>query len=281
MIYLEDGGAPARRRCRALVVALMMAASVPAFAQSTAQAGAWQYSGSVYGYLPSIGGKTIFPVPAGGSSVDISTEQILDSLDFAFMGTFRAHNGRWGAFTDVIYLSASADKAASRDFTIGGTSIDAGTSASLGLEVKGFVWTLAGEYRVVSNPGMSVDLIGGTRLFSMKQELRYSIAGNLGPLAAPGRSGTVEVKSSLWDVVVGAKGRVALGAGSRWSAPFYLDLGAGESKLSWQAAAGVSYAYRWGDVSALWRYLDYDMKAGQAIQSFNFNGPMVGATFRW
>jgi hypothetical protein len=147
--------------------------------------------------------------------------------------------------------------------------------------VKGFVWTLAGEYRLVSAPSMSVDFIGGTRLFSMKQELRYSITGNLGALAPAGRSATVDTKSDLWDAVIGAKGRVALGSGTRWSAPFYFDVGAGESKLTWQAAAGVSYSYRWGDLTALWRYLDYDMKSGQAIQSFNFNGPMVGATFRW
>ena len=36
-----------------------------------------------------------------------------------------------------------------------------------------------------------------------------------------------------------------------------------------------------GELTALWRYLDYEMKSGQSIQTFNFNGPMFGATFRW
>lgn len=264
-----------------LSVATALAVSTPALAQFRAQDGQWQYSGSIYGYLPSLGGKTSFPSPAGGSTVDVSTEQLLSSLEFAFMGTFRAHNGRWGVFSDLIYLKASADKAGSRDFTLGNTPISAGTSASLGLQVKGFVWTVAGEYRLHTDPTLSVDLLVGTRLFSLEQELRYSITGNLGPLAPAGRSGTVDAKATLWDAVVGAKGRVLLGPGSRWSVPFYVDAGTGESRLTWQAATGISYAYRWGDLSALWRYLDYEMKSGQYIQTFNFNGPMVGGTFRW
>lgn len=29
------------------------------------------------------------------------------------------------------------------------------------------------------------------------------------------------------------------------------------------------------------RYLDHDIKSGRPIESLNFNGPMIGATFRW
>ncbi len=266
----------------AVTMAVAASLSTPLLAQSYGQPGPWQYSGSVYGYLPSIGGKTRFPAPAGASTVDVSAEQILNSLDFAFMGMLQAHNGQWGVFSDLIYLDASADKAGSRDFTIGNTTIPAGTSASLGLQVKGLVWTVAGEYRVRPDPRLTLDLFGGTRLFSLKQELSYSIAGSLGPMAPAGRSGTLEVKSTLWDAIVGAKGRMALGdQGSRWSVPFYVDVGTGESKLTWQAATGLSYSYSWGELTALWRYLDYEMKSGQSIQTFNFNGPMFGATFRW
>ena len=31
----------------------------------------------------------------------------------------------------------------------------------------------------------------------------------------------------------------------------------------------------------MWRYLDYNMKSGTPIESLNFNGPLVAATFRW
>ncbi len=58
-------------------------------------------------------------------------------------------------------------------------------------------------------------------------------------------------------------------------------MGTGDSDLTWQAAAGIAYGFKWGEVSALWRYIDYDMKSGSAMQNVRFSGPMVGATFRW
>jgi hypothetical protein len=58
-----------------------------------------------------------------------------------------------------------------------------------------------------------------------------------------------------------------------------VDVGTGESKLTWQAAGGLGYAFSWGEVSLLWRYLAYDFKSGNPQQELNFNGPMLGATF--
>ena len=48
-----------------------------------------------------------------------------------------------------------------------------------------------------------------------------------------------------------------------------------------QAAAGISYAFQWGELNALWRYLGYKAKSGKAISDVNFNGPQVGVVFRW
>ena len=47
------------------------------------------------------------------------------------------------------------------------------------------------------------------------------------------------------------------------------------------AAGGVGYAFHWGEVVALWRYLDYNFKSGKSLDDLNFNGPMFGAAFHW
>jgi hypothetical protein len=52
-----------------------------------------------------------------------------------------------------------------------------------------------------------------------------------------------------------------------------------QSKLTWQAAAGVGYSFSWGEVSLLWRYLAYEMKSDKPTHDLSFNGPMLGATF--
>jgi hypothetical protein len=82
-------------------------------------------------------------------------------------------------------------------------------------------------------------------------------------------------------MIFGVRGRLAFGAKKTWFVPYYLDLGFGESDLTWQGIAGMGYAFRWGEVVAVWRYLYYDLQSGQAIADMNFSGPALGVTFRW
>jgi hypothetical protein len=64
-----------------------------------------------------------------------------------------------------------------------------------------------------------------------------------------------------------------------WFVPYYLDVGTGESRLTWQILGGIGYAFNWGDVTATWRYLDYNNKAGKPIQDLNMNGPQIAFVF--
>lgn len=268
---------------RSVAAALLLSAGVlaPGIAGAQAASPGWTVSATLYGYLPSVGGETAFPVQSGGGSVDIPVDKILDSIDFVFMGTLDVHNGRWGAFTDFMYLDLGGGKSNSRDFTIGGKPIPGGTTADLGWDMKGVIWTLAGQYRVVGGSGLVLDVLAGARLADIEQDASWVITGSLGPLAPPARTGIGEAEVSHWDGIVGLKGRYTFAQAPKWSLPFYIDVGAGDSDLTWQAFAGVSYAFGWGELSAGWRYLDYDMKSGKPIKDLNFSGAMVGATFRW
>ena len=107
-----------------------------------------------------------------------------------------------------------------------------------------------------------MDLVAGARVLKIKPTLNYTINGDLGPISIPSRSGTKEVSDTYWDGIVGVKGRYAFGDDRKWFAPFYVDVGTGQTKLTWQVAAGLGYAYRWGEVIGMWRYLDYNNKSG-------------------
>jgi len=263
--------------------ALVLAAGWPlhAGAQTSPDEGAWRFRGSLYGYFPSLGGSTSVPADSGGTSINVDGGQIIDSLKFTLMGSLDANNGRWGVFTDFIYLNFGGTKERSRDFTIGNIGLPAGTDARLDWQLEGVAWTMAGQYRLVSDPALTLDALGGLRWFNLKHDLSWNINGNIGPIAPSGRSGSSSAKLSNWDMVVGVKGRYALSGDGHWVLPFYLDVGTGESDLTWQAATGITYSFSWGELSALWRYLAYEMKSGKTINDINFNGPMVGATFRW
>ncbi len=198
-----------------------------------------------------------------------------------FMGSLGAHNGKWGVFTDILYLNLGANKSATRDFTIGGIGIPASATADLSYDLKGWIWTLAGQYRVTARPDYTMDLLAGARMFDLKQRLDYTVSGDLGGIPLGQRAGRANVDDRVWDGIVGVKGRYAFGANRQWSVPYYLDVGAGQSRMTWQGAVGIAYGFRWGELSAMWRYIGYDFKSDGKVSEMNFNGPMVGATFRW
>jgi hypothetical protein len=205
---------------------------------------------------------------------------VIDALKFAFMGTFQARNGQWGLWTDLVYADFGASRQGSRDFSIGGQPLPVGLDANLVLDLKTWVWTLTGLYALKSDDEGTMDLLFGTRMLDMSTTLDWSLNGT-GPGVLPPLSGSKEVSQTNWDAVVGLKGRAYLGNERRWFVPYYLDVGTGESKFTWQANAGVGYRFDWGALVASWRYLSYDFKSGGNVDSLSFGGPLIGVAFKF
>ncbi|HEX5865490.1 MAG TPA: hypothetical protein VF014_14765 [Casimicrobiaceae bacterium] len=240
----------------------------------------WQFRGTIYAYLPAIGGSTTFPAGTG-SSISVDADTIISNLKFTFMGSLEAQKGRWGAFTDIIYVDVGGSKSGTRDLTIGGVQLPAGVSANASLDFKATVWTLAGNYRVLATPEAGFDMFAGARLLSLKEKLGWEFSANVGPVVGPGQTGGSEAKLDNWDAIVGVKGRLNFGSRREWFVPYYVDVGAGDSDFTWQGSAGIGYAFNWGEVIAAYRYLDYNFKSGRKIESVNLSGPLVGVAFRW
>ena len=241
----------------------------------------WQFGLQIYGWFPSISGKTTFPHDSPPSSISVDADDILSNLKFVFMGSFEARKGRWGAFTDVIYMDIGDSKSETRDVTIGGIPLPAGATASADFDLKGLVWTLAGSYRAVADPTATLDVFAGARLADIEQELNFQVSGNIGSIPLPGRGGSRKVSTDFWDGIVGVKGRLHFVQDRRWFIPYYFDVGAGDSDLTWQAMSGIGYSFNWGDIVGAWRYLDYEFKSSSPIQDLNFSGPALSVVFRW
>jgi hypothetical protein len=140
---------------------------------------------------------------------------------------------------------------------------------------------VAGTYELVKKPNYTLDVLGGVRYLDVSQTLDWSISGDISSLPPVSRDGSAEASSSLWDGIVGVKGVADLGNDHKWFIPYYLDVGTGQSDLTWQVNAGIGYRYNWGSLVATWRYLDYEMDSNEPIKSVNLNGPLFGATFQW
>lgn len=267
-------------RATSLAAALCITALLPA-AAAAQTADAWEFRAAIYGYFPTMSGTTTFPPTGGSSSASVDIDTILDNLKFTFMGQIEARKGVLGVFTDVIYLDLGNSRSGSRDLTIGSRALPAGVSADLEFDLKGWLWTLAGTYRAVSKPHYTLDLLAGARMLDLEQTLGWQLAGSIGSVPVLDRSGGRKTELTNWDAIVGVKGRASFGEQGRWFVPYYLDIGTGESKFTWQTTVGVGYSFDWGSLVAAWRYVGYDMKSGKDIEELSFNGPGIAVVFGW
>ena len=272
-----------------VLAALALLAPVRAYAQGTGDR--WTFSLMPYLWLPGMDGTLRYgPPAAGGASpnVSVDADTLLGALDMAFMISGEARKGRWLIATDVIYLDLSSDSSAvkSIDFNpgsgpvnISNTALDAGTNTNL----KGTVWTLVGGYAAVQDPRSTLDVIGGFRYFDLKATTDWQLSATVtGPAGAQtfARTGNVTKSEELWDAIVGVKGRVRLGQGN-WFMPYYLDVGAGDSTLTWQSVLGVGHAYKWGEVILAYRYLSYEQGGNKLVEDLSFAGFGLGVNFRF
>lgn len=266
------------RAVRLAAAGCLMAGAMPIAAH--AESGdEWKFDATIYGWLPAIDINTRYP--SGGSSITVSESDILDALNFTFMGAMNARKGRWGIGTDVIYLDLGSSAKRSRQFEIDGQPLPVGVTAKASLDLTGWLWTTAGFYRAVEKKNYSLDLLAGARMLDLSNTLKWNLSGDLGDPPVISREGRSKASGTLWDGIVGLRGRASFGEDDRWFIPYYVDVGTGDSDLTWQGIIGAGYAFDWGDVQAVWRYLDYDMPSNDSIESSNFNGAAIGVTFHF
>ena len=265
-------------RAAGCLIALGLTGLAPVVAQAQTATDKWQWEAAIYGWFPAIGGSTSFPSNgSSGPNIDVSAQDVINALKMVFMGEIEARKGQWGVWSDLVYADLGGSKDGSRDFTVDGHPVTA--TANLGLDVKSTVWSLAGIYNLSATPENTTDLLFGARMLNMKQTLNWSLASSIPELPTP--SGQASVDGTDWDAIVGLKGRYYFGAERKWFLPYYADVGGGQSKLTWQVNAGVGYRFDWGSVFATYRYLDYQFKSGNALQSMNMNGGLVGVAFQF
>jgi len=268
--------------------------TVPLAASAQTAADGWSYAVMPYLWLPSLNGNFNYGPPrlGGGSpNVDISDSKILDSLDMAAMITGTARKGRWSIATDLMYLdlSSSDGKVRSVDLNPGSGPVNISTTsvnASADARLKGLIWSMAGGYALIQEKQSSLDLIGGFRYLGLETTTKWNLTatvtgtGPLGDTATFARNGSVNQKENIWTAIVGARGHFKFGD-SKWFANYYADAGAGSSVTTWQATAGLGYAFNWGDVILDYRYLHYAQGNDKLFKDLNLGGLAIGANIRF
>jgi hypothetical protein len=94
-----DGGV-VRRTALIFVAAAVL---LPSASHAQGNIDAWEWRASIYGWFPGIEGETRFPSGAGGPSINVDADTLLENLKMAFMGTLEARKGQWGGLADWFY----------------------------------------------------------------------------------------------------------------------------------------------------------------------------------
>jgi hypothetical protein len=259
--------------------ALALAALAPSRLLAQEISDDWTFAATIYGWFPDIGGNTRFP--AGDTSIDVPIDTILDHLKMTAQGSFSIQKGHWGAFTDVVYLDVGEAGSRTRHFEIGGQPLPGGVTTSMDFDLKSLFFTLAATCRVTASPEATLDVLLGARLAKFEPTLDWEFSGNFGSVTPPPLTGTREESIEQWDAIVGVRGQFAFGADHHWLVPYHLDVGTGDSDVTWQAMVGLAYSFGWGDLGVAWRYLDYELASGGTVADMNFSGPAFGVSFHW
>jgi hypothetical protein len=275
-------GASAFALAPALAAALVSMTPVAAVAAEDTAASPWRFRAQMYIWLPSIDGETVFPPPAGETSVGLDASDYLSALQFAFMGGFEARYERFAALADVIYLSFDANRERTRNLSLGGGqfTLPIDTNADVGVRLSGLALGLAGAYTLVTTPTYEIQALAGARLFGVETEIDWRFNGNVGALPPVSLNGKASTDPDVWDGVAGVRGRTQLGS-DKWFATGHFDVGAGDSDLTWQLVGGVGHAFGWGEVVLSYRHLDYDFGEDKALREMTFSGPAIAFAFSW
>jgi hypothetical protein len=228
----------------------------------------WQNEFTIYGWLPSIDSELKYNIPGSGNSASVDASDILDSLNFVFMGTFVAHKNKLSYAADLIYMDVS--NSTSTNINIGpGEGVPVGVHAGLGLKT----WVVTGHvgYDVMQTDKARMAVLGGVRYLDLSADLNYTIGDE--------PSNSLSGSEDFWDFIVGIKGSVMLN--ENWYIPYYADIGTGDSEMTWQLYAGIGYMFSWGDIRLAYRYLEYDQDDDKLIQDLKLYGPQIGIGFRF
>lgn len=142
---------------------------------------------------------------------------------------------------------------------------------------------------VIDNGNYHMDVLAGWRRADIDFDLFVDI-----DLAGLGLIPRIPIGAHLTsdDFLVAINGEYNF-SDSRWSVPYYADVGAGDSDLTWQAMVGVDYAFDSWKFHLNYRHLEYDFGdipytvpvtgASEKIEDFGvvFSGPTIGAKFEF
>jgi hypothetical protein len=256
------------------------------FGQQATGPPGWTFDVAPYLWMPSVHANLNFNLPpALGGTVSANTSigfgDLVSHLNFGAMVAADAQYGRFSFLSDFMYMNLGGTAAQFRSVNFPNhpaIPISGAVQTSESLNLNATVWTLAGGYTLVQGGWGNLDAIAGFRYLRMPIRIDYSlgltVTGPRGNGATFGGIGSVSGSADIWDGIGGFRGRLRVGNTGLFI-PYYFDIGAGGSNLTWQISSGLGYHAGRADVSLTYRYLSFEQSSSSVVQHLWIQGPML------
>lgn len=255
------------------IAAVILLSAIPATAGTTvpsltypepvATTPAWECWGSLYGWATALEGDV--SIRGHNAPVDLGFDEILDNIDFAFMGTFGIARDRWSFLADGFYAKL-------------GSSVSAGTS-HLDVEMEQFIGNFVVGYNLASTAATRVDVYAGMRVNSLSADLDIDI---IGPWGQRQRQSSHSASKTWVDPIVGVRLQQQL------SEKFFFrvlgDVGGFNvsSDFTWQAMAAFGYRIcEGGDLVLGYRGIGTDYTDGGFGYDVISHGLLLGFEYKF
>jgi hypothetical protein len=253
----------------AVILSVGTLAQTPAFGQSQdtnrrpSSESNWEVEATAYFWLQGIHGD----VNALGRSVPFkaSPTDLAGYANFGLSGFSEVRYKRLVLDNDVLWTPLTITKS-------GGGSLPLPPGLTATVKFTPVIFTHEAGYRVIDNPRIKVDALGGVRHWHLGSELTLDPAPD-----GSGKSGSNNWAGPL------AGARIQVPISSKLTAIVYGDAGGWGvgSRMDYQMVGGLRYQMkpRWA-IDAAWRYLYDDYQTGPIQSRTTESGLVIGVTYR-
>lgn len=251
------------RKFRLISTGCLSALTLAAAAPRSAAAEEWTITVAPYIWGTGLSGQVGALPGVPPIDVDVGFDDILDNLDFSFMGLINANNGRWGVTGDLFYAKISASN----------TGL-APLWSQTDVRVEETILSLYGEYKISESPTHALWALGGARYWDISTDITLS------PGIAAGRSGTVA--DSWVDPVIGLRGRAEIGPKTYVTGWLMAGgFGVGSDEM-YDIFGGVGYQFTPTTSVVLgYRWMSVDRTDGAFVFDMDTSGPLIGLSMRF
>jgi hypothetical protein len=243
-----------------VVLAVAALAAPPVRAEEPEE---WTFTVAPYVWFAGLEGDVAAIPGLPVASINASFGDIFEHLDPSLMLAGEVRNEQFGILFDIVYVHLSADGETPGPLFNG---VDA--------DIRNFIGTLEGAYRVYGTNSLKVDLLGGIRVWTVDTEL------SLGAGVLPARS--ADSKETWADPLVGVRARVDVGSGFFVNAWGNVGGFGAASDLTWDVYGGLGYEWN-GWLSSIigYRHLEVDYDHEGFLYDVSQSGPIIGAVLRF